>query len=70
MKIDIYRCKGNRYIAVPAGGLSPIICADACYIKTIDLQTGDIRIGAGDASVILENIEKEGWSDMGSFVGA
>lgn len=70
MNIDIHRRNGNRYIAVPAGNTVPESWAGASYFKTIDLEPGDNRIGTGDATTILANIAKEGWSDMGAFRGA
>lgn len=79
MKIDLYRSlerrtpterPRNRFRAIPTGNTVPESWADARYFKTIDLEPGDIRIGAGDATTVLANIAKEGWSDMGEFGGA
>ena len=70
MKIDIYRCLEQlryRFIAVPAGNPVPESWVDCnCrFFKTIDLLTGQSRIGmASDADTVLSTVDEVGWSVM------
>lgn len=62
MRIDIYRHTGKRFIAIPAGNPVPESWAGARFFKTIDLRTGDVRIGLGNATKILASIQMEGFA--------
>lgn len=65
MKIDIHRRKGNRFIALPTGHPVPQSWQESIYFKTIDLKSGDDRIGmVNSTETVLANIEEVGWSVM------
>lgn len=40
----------------------PETLAGAKFFKTIELKSGDVRIGMGDAARILAAIEKDGYA--------
>lgn len=62
MKIDIYSHTRNRFVAVPHKHVIPESWDGAKYFKTIDLKSGDVRIGMGDAALVLKTIEVEGYA--------
>lgn len=62
MQIDIHYLPPKRFIAVPQKHAIPESWAGAKFFKTIELETGDIRYGMGDAAQILTTIEQEGYA--------
>lgn len=62
MNIDIYSHTHRRFIAVPHKHAVPESWAGAKFFKTIELKSGDVRIGMGDAAQILAAIEKNGYA--------